>query len=163
MGVSLYNITENLLTVINGGMVIDSASGEIIFDAENLEELECEYADKLEACGIWCKNEIAEAEAIREEEKRLADRRRAKEQRVERLKEYMLRSMESTDTSKIETAKVAISTRKSQRLVVDDERAIPLQFIRVKQEINKQDLKKALKNGDVEGAHIEDVTNLQLK
>lgn len=163
MGVSLYELTGDLLTVINGGMVVNDVSGEIVFDADNLEDLEIAYADKLEGCGCWVKNEQAEIEALRAEERKLAERRRVKENQVERLKEYMLKSMEATDTSKLETSKVAISTRKSTRLIVDDERKIPLQYIKVKQEIDKAAVKKALKSGDVEGAHIEEAVNLQLK
>lgn len=160
---SLYEITGNLLTVINGGMVVDDLTSEIIFDADSLEELECAYADKLEGCGVWCKNEMAEIEALKAEERKLAERRRVKENQVARLKEYMLQSMEATETSKLETSKVAISTRKSQRVIVDDEERVPLQFVKVTKSVNKTELKKALKAGEVEGAHIEESINLQLK
>lgn len=160
---NLYELTGNLLKVINGGMVVDSLTGEIVFEPSDLEQLEGEYADKLEGCGVWCKNELAEIEALKAEERKLAERRRVKENQVARLKEYMLQSMEATETSKLETSKVAISTRKSQRVIVDDERKIPLQFVKVKQEIDKAAVKKALKAGEVEGAHIEESVNLQLK
>lgn len=160
---SLYEITNDLLTVINGGMVVDEVNGEIAFDADNLEELECAYADKLEACGCWIKNMQAEIDALKLEERKLADRRRVKENQVRNLKAYVLMSMEATETSKLETSKVALSTRKSQRVVIDDERRVPLQFVKVTQTINKEALKKALKAGDVQGAHIEESMNLQLK
>lgn len=160
---SLYTITEDLLAVIDGGMVVDEETGEIVFDSENLEQLEEEYADKLEGCGLYCKNLSAEIDALREEERSLAARRKSKEGKLERLKEYMLRSMEATDTERLETSKVLISTRKSQRVIVDDERKIPLQFLKVTQTVNKADLKKALKSGDIEGAHIEESVSLQLK
>lgn len=160
---SLYTITEDLLAVIDGGMVVDEETGEIVFDSENLEQLEEEYANKLEGCGLYCKNLSAEIDALREEERSLAARRKSKEGKLERLKEYMLRSMEATNTERIETSKVLISTRKSQRVIVDDERKIPLQFLKVTQTVNKADLKKALKSGDIEGAHIEESVSLQLK
>lgn len=160
---SLYSITEDLLTVIEGGMVVDMEHGEILFDADNLEELEGEYLDKLEACGLYCKNETAEIEAMKEEEKRLSDRRRVKENKVKRLKEYMLQSMEATDTKKLDTPKCYISTRKSQKVVIDNEAKIPRQFIKVTESVNKTEIKKALKNGAVDGAHIEESLNLTLK
>lgn len=160
---SLYSITGNLLTVIEGGMVVDDNSGEILFDADNLEELEGEYLDKLEACGIYCKNEQAEIEAMKAEEKRLADRRRVKENKVKRLKEYMLQSMEATETKKLDTPKCYISTRKSQKVVIDNEAKIPRQYIKVTESVNKTEIKKALKNGTVDGAHIEESVNLTLK
>ena len=160
---SLYSITGDLLTVIEGGMVVDMENGVILFDADNLEELEGEYLDKLEACGLYCKNEQADIDAIKEEEKRLADRRRIKENKVKRLKEYMLQSMEVTDTKKLDTPKVYISTRKSQKVIIDNESKIPRQFIKVTESVNKTEIKKALKNGDVDGAHMEESVNLTLR
>ena len=160
---SLYSITEDLLTVIEGGMVVDMEHGEILFDADNLEELEGEYLDKLEACGIYCKNEQAEIEAMKAEEKRLADRRRVKENKVKRLKEYMLQSMEATETKKLDTPKCYISTRKSQKVVIDDEKRIPAIYKRTVTTVNKADVKRALKGGAVDGAHMEESVNLTLK
>lgn len=160
---SLYSITEDLLTVIEGGMVVDENSGEILFDADNLEELEGEYLDKLEACGLYCKNEQAEIEAMKAEEKRLADRRRVKENKVKRLKEYMIQSMLGTGTNKLDTPKAYISMRRSNKVVIDNESKIPRQFIKVTETVNKTEIKKALKNGTVDGAHIEESVNLTLK
>lgn len=160
---SLYGITGDLLTVIEGGMVVDDNSGEILFDSDNLEELERDYFDKLEACGLYVKNEQAEIDAIKAEEKRLADRRRVKENKVNRLKEYMLQSMDATETKKLDTPKVYISTRKSQKVIIDNEEKIPRQFIKVTETVNKTEIKKALKNGTVDGAHIEEAVNLTLK
>ena len=160
---SLYSITGDLLTVIDGGMVVDDNSGEILFDADNLEELEGEYLDKLEACGLYVKNSQAEIEAMKAEEKRLADRRRVKENKVQRLKEYMLQSMEATDTKKLDTPKVYISTRKSQKVIIDNDDKIPLDYIIITARPDKAAIKKALKDGTVDGAHIEESVNLTLK
>lgn len=160
---NLYNITNGLLTVIEGGMVVDDNSGEILFDADNLEELEGEYLDKLEACGIYCKNQQAEIDAMKAEEQALAKRRSVKENKVKRLKEYMLQSMEATETAKLDTPKVYISKRKSQRVIIDDESKVPRQFVKITETVNKTEIKKALKNGTVDGAHIEESLNLTLK
>lgn len=160
---SLYTLSEDLTRVLEGGMVVDMESGEILFDADNLEELEMAYADKLEGCGLYVKNLESEISALKEEERKLAERRRVKERKIDRMKEYMLSSMELTNTSKLDTSKILITTRKSQRVVIDDERSIPLQFIKTTQTVNKADVKKALKSGEVPGAHIEENTSLQLK
>lgn len=160
---SLYSITNDLMTVIEGGMVVDDDSGEILFDADNLEELEEDYLNKLEACGIYCKNEQAEIDAMKAEEHRLAERRRVKENKIKRLKEYMLQSMEAADTKKLDTPKCYISTRKSQKVIIDNESAIPRQYIKITETVNKTEIKKALKNGAVDGAHMEESVNLTLK
>lgn len=160
---SLYTITGNLLAVIEGGMVVDNNSGEILFDSDNLEELEGEYLDKLEACGIYCKNEQSEIDAIKAEEQALAKRRRVKENKVKRLKEYMLTSMDATETKKLDTPKVAITTRRSKRVVIDDESKIPDVFTIVKRSVDKTLVRDALKTGNVDGAHMEENVSLQLK
>ena len=162
---NLYNITNGLLTVIEGGMVVDDNSGEILFDADNLEELEGEYLDKLEACGIYCKNQQAEIDAMKAEEQALAKRRSVKENKVKRLKEYMLQSMEATETAKLDTPKVYISKRKSQKVIIDDDMKIPDEYKtqRVTISIDKTVLRKALKEGSIDGAHIEESVNLTLK
>lgn len=159
---SLYEISQELITVINGGYVI-TEEGEILFDSENIDELEIAYNEKLEGCGLYVKNLQAEVDAMKAEERKLAERRRIKENKIDRMKDYMLDSMNRTDTNKLDTSKVAIFTRKSQKVVIDDESAIPLQFIKTVQSINRADVKKALKTGEVPGAHIEDGLNLQIK
>lgn len=160
---NLYQITSDLLKVINGGMVVEDETGEILFEPSDLEALEGEYLDKLEACALWVKNEQAEIEAIKAEERNLAERRKAKEKRIESMRRYILQSMEDTDTAKLETPKVSLSTRKSQRVIVDDESAIPAEYLRVAQIVDKAALKRALRMEDVAGAHIEECVNLQLK
>ena len=160
---SLYELTGEMLTLIEGGMIVDEESGEILFDAEIFEAKEGEYLDKLEACGIYCKNEQAEIDAMRAEEKRLAERRRFKENKIKRMKEYMLQSMESTGTKKLDTPKAYISTRKSQKVIIDNESEIPRQYIIVKESVDKSEIRKALKNGTVHGAHMEESLNLTLK
>lgn len=160
---NLYEISEDLLHVIDGGMVVDDDTGEVLFDADNLEELEIAYADKLEACGLYVKNLRAEAEAMRQEENRLAERRRSKEHKAARIRDYMLSSMQRTGTSKLDTAKVAISQRKSNRCIIDDESVIPDRFIKVQRNVDRAAVGRALKTGEVPGAHTEEHLNLQIK
>lgn len=161
---SLYEITGDLLTVIDGGMVADPETGEIYFDEENFEELEGLYLDKLEACGLYIKNTQAEIDAIRAEEKRLAERRRIKENKIKRLSDYMLQSMKATDTKKLDTPKVFVSTRKSKKVIIDQISELPTYCFKVTQTPSKSIIKEAIENGKhVGGAHIEESVNLTLK
>lgn len=160
---NLYNLTTDFIRVINGGMVVDDATGEILFDSDNLEELEMDYLEKLANVGLFVKNLEAEIEAIRNEERNLKDRREMKQRKVESLKRYMLESMEATDTKKVEDPRIAISTRKSQRVIIDDESQIPVDFIKYTKSVDKAKLKKVLKSTDISGAHIEENESLQLK
>lgn len=162
---NLYELSADLYNVLEGGMVVDEESGEILFDADNLEELEMQYADKLEGCGIYVKNLSADIDALKEEERRITERRRIKERKVERMKEYMLNSMSLTDTQKLDTPKVYISQRKSSRVIIEDESAIPTEY---KEQVltikyDKSAIRKALKDGTVPGATMVDCFNLMLK
>lgn len=162
----LYEIASAMDAVINGGFIFDEETGEVIFDSENLDELEDALDAKLEACGVVVKNIVAEAEAIKDEEKRLAERRRIKEDEADRLKEYVLYWMEKSGAKKIDTARVALSTRKSSVVDVTDEAVVPREFFKVKTmaSVDKAAVKKAIKAGEeVAGCVINERLTLQVK
>ena len=71
----LYELAQMMDMVINGGLVFDEETGEVLFDSSNLDELEAALDAKIEACCIVVKETEAEAEAIKAEEKRLKARR----------------------------------------------------------------------------------------
>lgn len=162
----LYEIASAMDAVINGGFIFDDETGEVIFDSGNLDELEDALDAKLEACGVVVKNIVAEAEAIKAEEKRLAERRRIKEAEADRLKEYVLYWMEKSGAKKIDTARVALSTRKSSVVDVTDEAKVPREFFKVKTmaSVDKAAVKKAIKAGEeVAGCVINERLTLQVK
>lgn len=66
---SLYEISNDLVTVINGGMVVNEETGEITFDSENLEELELAFNDKVESVALFIKNLEAES-TLRQNQRR---------------------------------------------------------------------------------------------
>lgn len=162
----LYEIASAMDAVINGGFIFDDETGEVIFDSGNLDELEDALDAKLEACGVVVKNLVSEAEAIKAEEKRLAERRRIKEAEADRLKEYVLYWMEKSGAKKIDTARVALSTRKSSVVDVTDEAKVPREFFKVKTtaSVDKAAVKKAIKAGEeVAGCVINERLTLQVK
>ena len=68
--------------------------------------------------------------------------------------------------SKFETAKVALSFRRSKTVIIDDESKIGKMFVKEKIEysIDKKAVKQALESGQsVEGARIQENQNLQIK
>lgn len=114
----LYEIKEEILNCINN-IEVDEETGEIL-NADKLDELQEEFDEKAEGIALYIKNLTAEGEAIKTEEKRLAERRKAVETRVERLKDYLSDAMQATDTLKLTTARVALSFRKSKSVDVGD-------------------------------------------
>lgn len=164
---NLYEINEQLKVVLDGGIVIDEETGEILFDAENIEALQLALKDKLEGCALYLKNLEAEAAAIKEEEARLVARRKTKERKAERLKEYVRDTMaDNGEGFRLETPRAALSLRRSESVAITDQSLIPREYLRIKEDIkpDKTAIKKALKDGqDVQGVCLVENLNLQVK
>lgn len=103
MSLSLYHIDQALENLI------DHETGEVL-DFDAFEELQMARDAKIEGIVCWTKNLAAEAKAIREEEKELAERRRALEAKRDKLLGYVERAL---DGAPFQTAKCAVTYRKS--------------------------------------------------
>lgn len=159
---NIYEIDSAILACV------DSETGEVI-DIEKLAELQVERERKIESVACWVKNLIANAQNIREEEKVLAERRRALENKVESLKKYL---SDALGGDKFETARCSLSFRSSASVAIDDEMATMDwltqnyrdDVIKYSASVNKKALGDILKNGvKVPGAHIEFKNNLSIK
>lgn len=159
----LYDISKALKDVIESGYSVDEETGEVLFDSGDLDELGVALNEKLEACGLFIKNQEAESTAIANEINALRKRKSACDGRSKRMRDYVLSCMQRVGESRLETPKVSLSCRISHQVVIENEEAIPGIYKSYDIKINKNDLKKALKNGTVDGAYIEDITNLQVK
>ena len=161
---SLYELDQAVLTVLDGGLVFDEETGEIYWDEDNFAQLEMERNAKLESVALFIKGLEAEASAIRTEERSLAERRSIKEKKVERLRDYLTRSMETFGDKKLETPRVALSFRRSEQVDVFDESMLPNRFCKTKTTPDKAAIKKAIKDGEtVDGAILVERQNLQIK
>lgn len=107
---TLYEIDKEIQALI-------TEDGEIE-DAERFDALAMERDKKIENVGCWVKNLDAEAAAIREEEKALAERRRKLESKAAKLTAYLDHAL---DGAKFESPRVAISYRKSKAVEIPDE------------------------------------------
>ena len=108
----------------------------------------------------------AKAEAMRGEEKRLAARRQARERRAESLRDYLRMSLDAAGVAKIKTSTHTISVGDGpQRVVVEDEGAVPAEFLRTKIEVDKRSILEAMKSlGEcVPGTRIERTRVLRIK
>lgn len=162
----LYDIAENLYTVIQGGLVYDEDTGEIIFEPGDLERLEADFDMKLEACGIFVKNLNADIEAMKAERNRLSERIRTAEGKRDRLKAYMSDCMALTDTGRVTTARIDIGRHKSYAVAIEDERAIPGAYKHTEtiERIDKRDIMDDLKKGiEVPGAQLEERRSVTIK
>lgn len=137
----------------------DPDTGEV--DGEALAayaEYNAAAAEKLEGTACYVRELKAEADAIKAEEERLAKRRKALENKSERLKNYMMPALEAMG-GKVKGVMASVRIGKSQAVTVFDIDALPDAFKHVKTTIDpdKVALKKALKTGEViPGAALED-------
>lgn len=152
---NLYQINQEILSCV------DMESGELL-DEEKFEALQITLEEKLEGMGCWIKNLEADAAALKAEEQALAERRKSVERTIANKKEFLTRFLNGRS---FETSKVKISFRKSESLEVSDGAKIPEEYLRFKEpEVNKAELKKAVKNGlIVDGVQLVERQNLQLK
>ena len=135
---TLYEIDAALLACI------DPETGEI--DEEQWEALTIDREVKIENTALLIKELIAEADLIKREEKALEDRRKKKENTVRRLKENINRSLAG---QKFETARVAISFRKSESLEIGFDALIPEEYLKpVEPKVDVMALKAAVKSGE---------------
>lgn len=93
---TLYELDSKIAEVLDTGFemsCIDAETGEIDETqlAIYLEQLQLDRKTKIDNIAVYVKNLEAEAVAIRAEEKRLKERREAKERKAERLKNYTSR------------------------------------------------------------------------
>lgn len=155
MGMNLYEIDAAILGCV------DVETGEI-FDVDKFEELSLTRDAKVENICLWIKNLEAEAKALKEEKDAFAARQKAAENKKESLKRYISGYL---DGATFESAKVKVSFRKSEAVEVVDMSMIPDEYLKFKEpEVNKTELKKALKSGLViEGAYITENQNIQIK
>lgn len=163
----LYEINDRIYELLNQE-VIDPETGEILdvngFD--QLKELELAREVKIENTGLFIKNLDADIAALKEEEKRLAERRKAKENKANYTKRFLSDFLKNEEVSKFETARCKLSFRKSESVTIEDETLIPDEFIKTETIKNpmKNDIKKALKAGkEVPGAGLIENMNLQVK
>lgn len=168
---NLYTIHAELSELLERGFEIDEETGELIEDITGkLESLQMAEQDKLENIALYVKNLGAETDAIKAEERALAERRKPKENKADRLKKYLSDYLLNTERRKFETPRVALSFRKSEVVDVDTALFMPYaqqhdQYLRYSEpSIDKTEIKKALKAGEeLPGAMLVKRENLQIK
>ena len=165
----LYEIANDYLALLNA---IDE--GEIPEEAiaDTLEAITGEIETKADNIACLLKSIDADVVAIKAEEARLAERRKAKEKSAERIKQYLADTLQRTGIDKVETARNKISFRKSESVEVLDESAFIKWALGIRDDlltftdpkVNKTEVKKALKSGDeIIGAQLVSKQNIQIK
>ena len=140
------DVVADTLEAIGGELEVKAAN--VAFVARNLESL---------------------AESIKDAEEQMAARRKALENRAQRLRGYMLTCMQTAGVQKIECPHFRIAQRENPPAVVIDEPGlIPASYMRQPEPPppapDKAAIKAALQRGeDVPGAHLQRGVRLEIK
>ena len=130
MNNTLYEITDKYLKVLDN-LEIDEETGEIL-NAEELDELSGAFEEKSEAVACYIKNSEVFIGNLKAEEANLAKRRKQTEKRIDYLKNVLTACLDAAGRDKVETTKVRVSFRKSVAVSIDDEKALPADFVVVR-------------------------------
>lgn len=128
------------------------------FIADTLSGIEGMLEDKIENCLAVIKNELAYAESLKAESKKLAERAKSSELRAERIKEYVAASLETAGKKSLKAGVHQVTVRAPSKSVeITDSGALPSEFVEYETNIkpDKLAIKKQLEAGiEVPGAQI---------
>lgn len=163
---SLYELSSNYLQALD---FLTDPETDLPIETINdtLEALGGELEDKAINVAKFFRNMEATADAIKIAEANMAKRRKALENRVQWLKNYIKENMEHCGISNIECPHFKLSIQKNPAVInILDESAIPAQFKEevISWKIDKTAIKDAIKSGSiVPGTELAGSTRLTIK
>jgi acetate kinase len=159
---TLYELEKNYVSI---QQLIDDGAEEHVF-TDTLEAIEDSLENKVEGYFFVIQSTNGDIEKMKAEERRLAERRRAMENKVKRMKEHLQESMIQMDKRKIKTPIFTANVQNNPPSVrVIDEGLIPKgYFIEQKPKLDKRELLQDLKNGaETAGAEIVQTESLRFR
>lgn len=163
---SLYNLVGEKLA-------LQKKLEELNFDeetiADTLEGDSVAIQQKIESYAFIIRNMEALPDAIKAEEKRLAERRKAIEKRVDNIKHWLFVNMQACGITKIESPVFTVALQNNpSSVIIDDEALIPADYLRVPEvpppSPDKALIKQAINDGlEVPGAHLQSSQRLVIK
>lgn len=157
----LYELTENYAKLLEMAEEMDT---DAIVDT--LEALQEAIEDKAENIAKLIRNLEADVKAIRDEEKRLAERRQAIESKVERLKSYLQEQLEIAGIDKVKRPTITVAIQKNPPSVdIIDEALIPADFfVPQPAKLDKKAILERLKNGEeVPGVTLKQTKGVRIR
>ncbi|MBP3277484.1 MAG: siphovirus Gp157 family protein [Butyrivibrio sp.] len=151
---TLYELQNEFLELLS--MAEDPETDPQAFK-DTLEGLEGEIEYKADGYAKVIRQLEASADAVDKEIKRLQGMKKLFENNVTSMKESLKNAMEVTGKRKFKTDLFSFNIKKNPAsVVIDNEEAVPPEYLKVKTEVNKTAIKDAIKNGEaIEYAHLE--------
>lgn len=158
----LYELTQNYNNLLE---LVDNPDVPTEMLEESLNSIDDEIDTKAENIAKVIKSIESDIAGLKGEEKRLADRRKSLEGRIDNLKEYVEGSMRAVGKEKIRGKAFTLGIQRNAPSVdIIDEDVIPEQYFITKKELSKKDILVALKKGEeVPGAAIKQTESLRIR
>lgn len=146
--------------------ILEQLESEEGIDKEIYDALKLDEEEKIVSCAKIYRQILSDAQVCKDEEKRLAERKRRLENRADRLKELMFEGMRITDTKKIHRSEFDLTIKKNPpSLQITTFNYIPNEYYKEQAPIlDKALLKEAVKNGlTIEGVQLLQTERLDIK
>ena len=161
---ALYDIDQAILSCV------DPETGEIL-DVEMLDALQMEREAKLEGVALWIKDLRAEATAVKEEADKLDARKKALDNKIDGLKNWLQFALRG---EKMSTPRCKVYYTHNTKVTTADEAGLinflktlkePERFLKFQEpELKKNEIKQALKDGfKIPGAKLEVTESVVIK
>ena len=162
---ALYEINQDILDCV------DMETGEIL-NTEKLDALQMEREKKLEGVALWIKDLKAEMTAVKEEADKLTARKKALDNKIDGLKEWLKYALQG---EKLKTPRCNVYYTHNTKVNVIDEQSVtnyiqthykePEEFLKfVLPEIRKDAVKAELKKGvEIPGCALEETESVVIK
>lgn len=143
---SFYEINQDILDCV------DQDTGEIL-DEDKLRGLQMEKVEKIASMARWVKDLRVESDALKDEIAKLTARKKAAENKQERLKAII---MDELGGKKFKDSTVSIYYGSSQSVAIDEGTTVPEQYLEhVAPKIDRKELLRDLKLGvKFDGIHL---------
>lgn len=169
----LYEATEALNIV---GDLLYESEGQVTPEIEELlEQAEGQFAEKAERVALFIRGQQSQAKLIKEEEERLAERRKRYDRSAESLKAYLQRNLEAAGKEKVEGKFISVRIQKNPPAVKGEFSQALLGMLYQKSPafvavvpqsytLDKNAIKDAFKRGEVlpEGIEIQQSISLRI-
>ena len=154
---ALHEITAEFRQVASALEALEDITPATIDDTLSVYKGAVE--DKIKNIARYINDQRTQIAAIKGEEIRLYNRRKAIDSRIEGLKRYTINCMRGTNIASVNDTLFSIKIRKAPAaVIVDTEGDVPAKYRVVKEtiSIDKKAIKDAIKNGEqVAGVHLE--------
>jgi len=129
---------------------------------EYLDELGVQEMEKIDAVGYAVRKRKAEIEFLKEEERRIRERRQSMERRLEEFREYLSQIFQREGIVKIKGMKSTVYLRKSSSVEIIDLSLLPSDFVETRIDFipKKSLIRDALKDQEVPGARMAEKLSL---